>query len=121
MSSATPVLKYRSVRILLQFGTHMSDSYTASRSLEHAKKLAEGVKNATPIALDVTDQKALDAAVAKHDLIISLIPYTLHKTVISSAIANKKHVVTTSYVSPAMLELDQAAKDAGVTVLNEIG
>lgn len=29
--------------------------------------------------------------------------------------------MTTSYVSPAMLELDQAAKDAGITVMNEIG
>lgn len=29
--------------------------------------------------------------------------------------------MTTSYVSPAMLELDQAAKEAGITVMNEIG
>jgi saccharopine dehydrogenase (NADP+, L-glutamate forming) len=41
--------------------------------------------------------------------------------VIKSAIRNKKHVVTTSYVSPAMLELDEEAKKAGITVMNEIG
>lgn len=93
----------------------------ACRTLESAKKLAEGVKNAHPISLDVTNEAALDAEVAKHDLVISLIPYTFHATVIKSAIRNKKHVVTTSYVSPAMLELDQAAKDAGITVMNEIG
>ena len=58
---------------------------------------------------------------AMHDLVISLIPYTFHATVIKSAIRNKKNVVTTSYVSPAMLELEQQAKDAGITVLNEIG
>jgi len=69
----------------------------------------------------VTDDKALDAEVAKHDLVISLIPYTFHATVIKSAIRQKKNVVTTSYVSPAMMELDQAAKDAGITVMNEIG
>lgn len=63
----------------------------------------------------------MDDAVSKHDLVISLIPYTFHATVIKSAIRQKKHVVTTSYVSPAMLELDQAAKDAGITVMNEIG
>jgi saccharopine dehydrogenase (NADP+, L-glutamate forming) len=50
-----------------------------------------------------------------------LIPYTHHATVIKSAIRCKKHVVTTSYVSPAMQELDEAAKEAGITVLNEIG
>lgn len=93
----------------------------ACRTLESAKSLSAGVKNATPISLDVTDDKALDAEVAKHDLVISLIPYTFHATVIKSAIRQKKNVVTTSYVSPAMMELDQAAKDAGITVMNEIG
>ncbi|PQE29069.1 saccharopine dehydrogenase protein [Rutstroemia sp. NJR-2017a BBW] len=93
----------------------------ACRTLESAKKLSEGVKLARPISLDVTDEKALDAEVGKHDLVISLIPYTFHATVIKSAIRQKKHVVTTSYVSPAMLELDQQCKDAGITVMNEIG
>lgn len=69
----------------------------------------------------MSDDRALDAEVAKHDLVISLIPYTFHATVIKSAIRNKKNVVTTSYVSPAMMELDQQCKDAGITVMNEIG
>ncbi|KAI0168223.1 Saccharopine dehydrogenase [Pestalotiopsis sp. NC0098] len=93
----------------------------ACRTLESAKSLSAGVKNATPISLDVTNDQALDAEVAKHDLVISLIPYTFHATVIKSAIRQKKHVVTTSYVSPAMMELDQQCKDAGITVMNEIG
>jgi len=93
----------------------------ACRTLESAKKLSEGVKNAKPISLDVTNEKALDAEVAKNDLVISLIPYTFHATVIKSAIRNKKNVVTTSYVSPAMLELEDEAKKAGITVMNEIG
>lgn len=50
-----------------------------------------------------------------------MIPYTHHATVIKSAIRKKKHVVTTSYVSPAMMELDAQAKEAGITVMNEIG
>ena len=98
-----------------------SDCSSACRTLESAKNLSAGVKNATPISLDVTDDAALDAAVAAHDLVISLIPYTFHATVIKSAIRNKKNVVTTSYVSPAMLELDEEAKKAGITVMNEIG
>ncbi|KAF4509635.1 hypothetical protein G6O67_003783 [Ophiocordyceps sinensis] len=93
----------------------------ACRTLESAKKLSAGVKNTTAVSLDVSDDKALDAEVAKHDLVISLIPYTFHATVIKSAIRNKKNVVTTSYVSPAMMELDQQCKDAGITVMNEIG
>ncbi|KAF2142985.1 uncharacterized protein K452DRAFT_248668 [Aplosporella prunicola CBS 121167] len=93
----------------------------ACRTIENAKKFSEGIKNATPISLDVSDATALDAQVGKHALTISLIPYTHHATVIKSAIRNKKHVVTTSYVSPAMMELDAEAKEAGITVMNEIG
>ncbi|KAH8174273.1 saccharopine dehydrogenase NADP binding domain-containing protein [Sarocladium implicatum] len=93
---------------------------SSCRTLDSAKALVEGVKGATPIALDVSDDKALDAETAKVDLVISLIPYTHHATVIKSAIREKKHVVTTSYVSPAMMELDQQCKDAGITVMNEI-
>ena len=33
----------------------------------------------------------------------------------------KKNVVTTSYVSPAMQELEAQVKEAGITVMNEIG
>ncbi|ORY09875.1 Saccharopine dehydrogenase [Clohesyomyces aquaticus] len=93
----------------------------ACRTLERATNLAKGIKNAHPISLDVEDEKALDAEVEKVDLVISLIPYTHHTTVIKSAIRKKKNVVTTSYVSPAMMELDAAAKEAGITVMNEIG
>jgi hypothetical protein len=38
----------------------------------------------------------------------SLIPYIYHALVIKAAVKHKKNVVTTSYVSPAMMEYDQA-------------
>lgn len=93
----------------------------ACRTLSSATKLCEGISNTRPISLDVNDDAALDAEMEKTDLAISLIPYTFHATVIKSAIRKKKDVVTTSYVSPAMMELDAQAKEAGITVLNEIG
>ncbi len=96
-------------------------SSVACRTLGSAKKLAEGIKHTHPISLDVTNTEALDDEVKRHGLIISLIPYTFHAAVIKSAIRNKKNVVTTSYVSPAMMALDQEAKEAGITVMNEIG
>jgi saccharopine dehydrogenase-like NADP-dependent oxidoreductase len=72
--------------------------------------------------VDVTNAAELDALVAKHDLVVSLIPYTYHTLVIESAIRNKNiNVVTTSYVSDAMKALNQKAIDAGVLVFNEIG
>ena len=69
----------------------------------------------------MNNAEALEAAVAAHDLVISLIPYTYHATVIKAAIKGKTNVVTTSYISPAMRELDAEVKAAGIVVLNEIG
>jgi saccharopine dehydrogenase-like NADP-dependent oxidoreductase len=69
----------------------------------------------------VDNTAALEEAVASHDLVVSLIPYTYHAAVIKAAIKGKTHVVTTSYVSPAMHELDAEAQAAGIVVFNEIG
>lgn len=91
----------------------------ACRTLEKAKALAGNVADA--ISLDVSDEAALDAAVAKADVVISLIPYTYHATVVKSAIKNKVNVVTTSYINPQLRELEQQIIDAGIIVMNEIG
>lgn len=93
----------------------------ACRTLESSKKLCEGLKHANAISVDVANKDALEKEIAKVDLVISLIPYTFHAQVIEAAINQKKNVVTTSYVSDAMMALDQKAKDAGITVFNEIG
>lgn len=93
----------------------------ACRTLESAKQICEAVRNANPISLDVQDEAALDAEVEKVDVVISLIPYTYHPLVIKSAIRKKVHVVTSSYISPAIAELEKEIQDAGITVMNEIG
>jgi len=93
----------------------------ASRLLKNAEALAAGLPNTTAISLNVDQSQELEDTVAKHDLVISLIPYTYHPIIIKAAIKAKVHVVTTSYVSPAMRELDAAAKEAGIVVFNEIG
>ncbi|TIC26651.1 saccharopine dehydrogenase [Wallemia mellicola] len=91
------------------------------RTLATAQQMAMGLDRATATSIDVSDEKSLDALVAEHDVVVSLIPYTFHAHVIKSAIKGKTHVVTTSYVSPAIKELEQEAKNAGITVMNEIG
>ncbi|KAG2066626.1 hypothetical protein BDR04DRAFT_1136654 [Suillus decipiens] len=93
----------------------------ACRTLQRAQALAEGLSNAQGISLDVNNTNDLEAQVAARDLVISLIPYTYHATVIKAAIKAKVHAVTTSYVSPAMRELDEEAKRADIVVMNEIG
>jgi hypothetical protein len=98
-----------------------SDPLLGCRTLKRAEDLIAGLPNTRAISVDVSDEAALEAEVAAHDLVISLIPYVHHAAVIKAAIKGKTHVVTTSYVSPAMRELDALAKEAGIVVLNEIG
>ncbi|KAF9031397.1 saccharopine dehydrogenase [Hymenopellis radicata] len=93
----------------------------ACRTLDNAKALADGLPSTSAISLDVNNPADLEAKVAEHDLVISLIPYTYHATVIKAAIKGKTNVVTTSYVSPAIRALDAEAKAAGIIVMNEIG
>ncbi|KAL8994392.1 MAG: hypothetical protein Q9169_005627 [Polycauliona sp. 2 TL-2023] len=93
----------------------------ACRTLESAQKICKDVKGTNAISLDVENEEALDAEVSKVDVAISLIPYTFHPLVIKSAIRKKVDVVTTSYTSPAMVELEKGIQEAGITVMNEIG
>lgn len=92
----------------------------ACRTLSKAQSLAQN-SGAGAISLDVSDEAQLDSALAEHDVVISLIPYTYHPAVVKSAIRLKKDVVTSSYISDALRELEPEIKAAGITVMNEIG
>lgn len=100
---------------------HGHELTIACRTLATAEKLCESIAGAKPASVDVSDSASLDAAIGAHDLVVSLIPYTHHAAVIESAIKHKVHVVTTSYVNPAMSALDAKCKEAGVICFNEIG
>lgn len=63
----------------------------------------------------------LDKLVKSHDLVISLLPHTYHPEVARVCIKHHKNLVTASYNSSAMLELNDAAKKAEITIVNEVG
>ena len=99
---------------------------TACRTLKSAEALANDLRNTTAVSLDAGSedpekQAALEKAIAEHDLVISLVPYIHHPNVIKAAIKGKTNVVTTSYISPAIRELEEEIKKAGIVVMNEIG
>lgn len=61
------------------------------------------------------DNYKLSDLFIKCDIIISLLPATMHIEIAKQAIISKKNLVTASYVSPAMKELHEQAKSAGVS------
>ncbi|XP_068459012.1 alpha-aminoadipic semialdehyde synthase, mitochondrial [Clinocottus analis] len=94
----------------------------ASVLLKQAEELAARYPNTIPIMLDVSSQEGhLDSLVKDHDLVISMLPYTLHPLIAKHCIKRKVNMVTASYLSPAMKELQSSAEEAGVTIVNEMG
>ena len=59
--------------------------------------------------------------VSQVDLVVSMIPPTMHIVVAECCLRHQKNMVTTSYISPQMQKLDNKAKQAGIIILNEIG
>ncbi|SDG95485.1 Saccharopine dehydrogenase, NADP-dependent [Flavobacterium omnivorum] len=90
-------------------------------SLELAQKKTNNHSNATAIALDIFDENQRKAAIENANIVISMLPAYLHIQVAKDCIIYKKHLVTASYVSDAMQELDAAAKENNLIFMNEIG
>jgi saccharopine dehydrogenase (NADP+, L-glutamate forming) len=93
----------------------------ASRTVSKAEQMIGGHPQGEAFSLDVNDDRKVEEFVSKADLVVSLLPYTYHVKVAEMCIKHKKQMVTTSYVSDAMKELDKKAKVAGVLILNECG
>jgi saccharopine dehydrogenase (NADP+, L-glutamate forming)/spermidine synthase len=86
-----------------------------------AEAAAAGHPRASAFGLDLADEKALDAEIGRADLVISLVPAGFHPLVARSCLRGRKGLVTTSYVSQAMKDLDAEVRAAGLVFLNECG
>uniref|UniRef100_A0A8D0DBY0 Aminoadipate-semialdehyde synthase n=1 Tax=Sander lucioperca TaxID=283035 RepID=A0A8D0DBY0_SANLU len=94
----------------------------ASVMLRQAEELAAKYPNTIPVMLDAGSQEGhLDSLVKDHDLVISMLPYSLHPLIAKHCIKRKVNMVTASYLSPAMRELQSSAEEAGITIVNEMG
>ncbi len=93
----------------------------ASRTVSKAVKLIDNHPNGTAKELNLKNEEGLRNEVAQADIVISMVPYSFHPKVAKYCIDFKKHMVTTSYVSEIMKNLDAEAKKAGILILNEVG
>jgi saccharopine dehydrogenase (NADP+, L-glutamate forming)/spermidine synthase len=93
----------------------------ASRTVSKAIKLINNHPQGTARELNLKNEKGLSEEISKADLVISMVPYSFHPKVAKYCIDFKKHMVTTSYVSEIMKNLDAEAKKAGILILNELG
>lgn len=88
---------------------------------ETAKEKIADSPYASVILFDAQSDQLRETVIAEHNLVISMLPATLHVPVAKDCIRLKKHMVTASYVSDEMKQLHEEAVAAGVTILNEMG
>ncbi|MBZ3890548.1 Alpha-aminoadipic semialdehyde synthase, mitochondrial [Sciurus carolinensis] len=109
-----PVLEYlsRDRNIEITVGSDMTNQI---------KQLSKKY-NINPVSMNICKQEEkLDLLVATQDLVISLLPYVLHPVVAKACIANKVNMITASYITPALKELEKSVEDAGITIIGELG
>jgi len=116
----------RSSPVLIQY---LLDRATASDwqlsigdvSEEAAKEKTHGHEQAVAIKFDVNDAAQRQYEVERTDLVISLLPASLHYLVATDCVKYKKHFLTASYVSAEIQSLHDDALKSEVLLLNECG
>jgi saccharopine dehydrogenase-like NADP-dependent oxidoreductase len=115
--SATTLIEY-----ILSYANEENWEVTvADLNVELALKKTGNHPNSKAIALDFSDEKACGEAVFNADCVISMLPPFMHSAIAKHCINYRKNLVTASYVSDEMKALDEAAKKAGILLLNEMG
>lgn len=115
--SSSSLIKY-----LLDHSAEQNWTVTvADVSIELARQKIAGHKNGNAIRFDISDEKKRWEEISKADLVISMLPAHMHLPVAEECIRQKKNLVTASYVSKEMQELDSEAKQSGIILLNECG
>ncbi len=85
------------------------------------------VEKAREALIDLTydvhkfDMEDLSEALAGGDIIVSMLPGEWHVKLAELAISKGANFVSSSYIAPEMQALDDAAKKAGVALVNEVG
>tara|TARA_B100000886_G_scaffold337891_1_gene299602 strand:- start:85 stop:1227 length:1143 start_codon:yes stop_codon:yes gene_type:complete len=94
-----------------------NDVIVWNRTVSKAMRALEDVQ----VTICEFDIKALEEKLAPKDIIVSMLPGDWHVPLAELAISKKTHFVSSSYISPEMRNLNNAAIEAEVALINEIG
>jgi len=86
-----------------------------------AEEKIQNHKNGVAIALDVFDNRSRTDAIKNADIVISMLPPSMHFEVAKDCVVYKKNMVSASYISTEMKSLDEEVKKQGLVFMNEIG
>lgn len=93
-----------------------------SQFKDESDRLANSFRGVRSTYLNVEENpNQLAELCSKSDVVVSLLPYSLHGLVAEKCIEGKTHLVTASYITDHVRSLHDDALSAGVTILNEVG
>ncbi len=93
----------------------------ADQATDKAEAIIAGHANGQAVGLDVNDTSRLADQIAAVDIVVSLLPWTLHPVIARLCLDHAKHLVTASYVQAEMQAMDQEVREKGLIFLNEVG
>ena len=93
----------------------------ADINTENVEKIVDNHENAKTTLLDVFNDELRKKAIKESDIVVSMLPARFHLEVAKDCILFKKNMVTASYVSKEMEELNEEVKANGLVFMNEIG
>lgn len=93
----------------------------ADVSKEAAEERIGSHPNGKALVLDIFNETARKKAIQNTTIVVSMLPARFHIEVAKDCITFSKHLVTASYISKEMKQLDDDAKAKGLVFMNEIG
>lgn len=93
----------------------------ADRQIALAKKYIIGYHNCEVVDININDEHSRDKLIGNSDLVLSMLPVHFHILVLSSCLKYNVDLITPSYESKEMKDLEPEINDVGILVLNEMG
>ena len=93
----------------------------ADQKIDKAEAIIAGHPNGRAVRMDVKDETLLARQIAQSDIVVSLLPWTLHPVIARLCLIHGKHMITASYVKDEMQAMDTPAREKGLIFLNEVG
>ncbi len=93
----------------------------ADLSAEHALQKTKGRPHTHATGFDFYNQSGRKEMLSKADIIISMLPAAMHIALAEDCIALKKNLVTPSYISDAMRDMNDTVENKKLIFMNEMG
>lgn len=115
-----------STTVLIDYLLENSQEYdwqitVADISLDLARSRIGKHPRGRAIQFDIFDQQSRGQEISTADIVVSMLPGALHPLAANECLRHSKHMLSPSYVTADLKEMDPAVRKKGLVFLNELG